>query len=203
MKKVPEPPLPPGWRTMRRIDLRRDVGLAVALNVGALLLLAAALLPVFLGMRGRIPAQAPEVSAFRLLALWLGSFAVLMVCHEALHGLAFKRLRPQGKLTFGLSPLCAYCGMPEAVWTRREYLFACLLPCGVLSALLLVLWRVLPEPYATLVYSLFAAHLAGCVGDLWMAAWVMPRAGAQTRYRDLGMAFLLLEPAPQARAGGQ
>ena len=108
-----------------------------------------------------------------------------IVIHELTHGLAYKILTGE-KLTFGMSWSCAFCGVPNIYVYRKTLLIACLLPFVIYTVVFSVTLGVclaiaafctVKSVFAlTIVYTavctVFALHLGGCAGDLFVA-WLL------------------------------
>ena len=93
-----------------------------------------------------------------------------IICHELVHGIAYKILTKQ-KLTFGISWSCAYCGVPNVYVYRKTAIIALLAPFIVFSLIFigLLIWFYFLNGWLYLGMSiLFMVHFGGCIGDLFM-----------------------------------
>lgn len=182
-----ESELPEGYREAYRIDAKNKKT-GVLLNVIALVLTVGTILILWplLNMPDR--EEALILSPLRFL-LFAAALLGTLVLHELTHGAAYKLLTRQ-KLSFGITPLCAYCGLPDLYVTRRTALIAVLAPFVLFSLLLGALTAFLPlwvdRFFAAL---LFAIHFGGCAGDLLVAALLLFRfRSPATLLRDTGPA---------------
>ncbi len=186
--------LPVGYREDSRTDASNKK-FATVLTV-LTFAIAAALIVVALVL-GKLIANIPEdetASANQsdiavTLGLVFGFIAFLpsIVIHELLHGLAYKRLTGE-KLTFGVTLIAAFCGVPNIYVYRRTALISLLMPFTVFSAVLIpsgvisLIFAAYGSAAAYTVYIavsvLFALHCGGCSGDLYVTYLFM------TKYKD-------------------
>lgn len=144
-------------------------------------------------------------SSTALLYLVLGLFGLLLtpfvviVLHEAVHGLAFwlyTRARPE----FGFKGWYAYAAAPGWYLSRNQYLVVGLAPLVGISVVAIALVAVLPAPLAVVVLFGAVINAASATGDLYLCAriiaspastviedrsdgitWLVPAAGAAPR----------------------
>lgn len=184
-----ESELPEGYREAYRIDAKNKKT-GILLNVIALVLTVGTILILWPLLNMPDGEEALLLSPLRFL-LFAAALLGYLVLHELTHGAAYKLLTRQ-KLSFGLTPLCAYCGLPDLYVTRRTALIAVLAPFVLFSLLLGALTAFLPlwvdRFFAAL---LFAIHFGGCAGDLLVAALLLFRfRSPATLLRDTGPAQL-------------
>ena len=179
--------LPENYREAYHIDARNKKT-GMLLNGVGLLLTALLVVP---------PVLLADFSALRLEKLLLYDIVFLaalvgyLVLHELTHGAAYKLLTKE-KLTFGFSWSCAYCGVPQCYVSRRTALISLAAPFTVFSVLFLVLaiGAYAASVEAFLLFSfLFAAHIGGCSGDLYMFALLC------VKFRD--PALLMRDTGPE------
>jgi Putative zincin peptidase len=120
------------------------------------------------------------------LPLLLFALLLLGALHEGAHGLVIRAVGARPCYSAGtyrkLMPYLA-CTAPGYRFTKREYLAIALAPAVMLSALG-VGWT-LAGPGAQWLVLPLAFHLAGCIGDFWMAG-VTLAAPANARVEDMG-----------------
>ena len=166
MNRYYEKKLPADYREALVIDTgkgRLGSGLAAAMVLTDVVLFG---LIHFLYTRERMNEIA---SGFRIVGCigFIVAYFLYVVLHELTHGIVYKLLTGQ-KLTFGFKPPTAYCGVPDIYTYRITSLLSLFAPLTVYSVLFLVLFFVVNDPFVRLlILSLFALHLAGCVGDLY------------------------------------
>ena len=124
-------------------------------------------------------------------ALWfyLILYAVYIVLHELVHGCAYKTLTGE-ELTFGISWSCAFCGVPSIFTYRRTMLIAVLAPFVLFTLIFIpmtiVFYFVNPIYYLAMAL-VFASHLGGCAGDLYVYYLLMTKFKSEkTLLRDTG-----------------
>jgi len=103
--------------------------------------------------------------------VFLLSMLAYIVLHELLHGLGYK-ITTHERLTFGISWSCAFCGVPKIYVYRKTAMIALILPLLTFTLILLPLSVLLFFYASSVVYTLsvllFAIHLGGCVGDIYV-----------------------------------
>lgn len=121
-----------------------------------------------------------------LLVVPIVALVLLGLLHEGVHGLTMRAFGVRPRYSAGtfrkLMPYLA-CTAPRHGFTKAQYLAIALAPALVLSALG-VAW-ILIGPGAEWLVLPFALHLAGCIGDLWMAALTL-LAPTGARIEDTG-----------------
>lgn len=177
----PRQTLPEGYRPIGTFDITTNPRLVLILNLVGLGIAAisawvfSALL-AWLRPQEAKTALAVEINSLgQLFGIILGLVALtalMMVLHEAAHGLffwLFTRSRPQ----FAFKVVYAYAAMPGWFFPRWHYLVIGLAPLGLLSLLGIGLMAVMP-PQGFLALILFlVGNAGGAVGDLWVMAWLM------------------------------
>lgn len=165
MGKRFESALPEGYVPVYTLDAaNKRVGLW--LNMAALAVMAATVAVGWWAIR-----PSGFMAYYRLWhSLLLPAVLVLyLVLHELLHGAAYKLLTHR-HLTFGLTATVAFCGVPDIYVYRQTALFALLTPFVVFVPVFLLPACLCTEAWTRFYAVLFlAAHLGGCVGDLYDA----------------------------------
>ncbi|HLL66692.1 MAG TPA: DUF3267 domain-containing protein [Micromonosporaceae bacterium] len=98
--------------------------------------------------------------------------SVIIVLHEAVHGLAFwcyTGARPE----FGFKGWYAYTAAPGWYLGRNQYLVVGLAPLVGISVVALVLVAVLPAPLVIVVLLGAVLNVAGATGDLYLCARII------------------------------
>lgn len=170
MQKNYETILPEGYKEVFHINAK-DKKTGLKLTLYSFLLTAiplAILFPIYLHFQ-EFQYEISLKTSLYLLGLAV-SLILYLVLHELVHGIAYKLLTKQ-KLTFGISWSCAYCGVPNIYVYRKAAMIALIAPFTVFSLLFVgfIIWFYF---YNGLMYFamslLFAIHVGGCVGDLYM-----------------------------------
>ena len=113
-------------------------------------------------------------------AIALALTAAYVLLHELVHGAVYKKHTGE-KLTYGLALTCAYCGVPKIFTYRKTAIAAVLAPFVLFTLILVPVLAVCYFYNAGLYLALgivFAMHLSGCSGDLYVAYLFA------TRYKD-------------------
>lgn len=129
-----------------------------------------------------------RIDAWWWVALGLGSLVALPV-HELVHGAAFKLLRPGCRVSFGFQDAFLYTRTDDAVLPRGRMVAALLAPALLVTAALMAAALAAGRP--VLAVLLAGVHLAGCAGDILMAAAIL-REDACTHVLDTDSGITLL-----------
>ena len=169
-----EKELPEGFREALHVDAR-EAKFGIIFNLISIAVLAAVMVLAVLSLRagGKLSLDMLEMEPPLLLLAYLVLFVSMIayvVLHELVHGIAYKALTGE-RLTFGMSWSCAFCGVPTVFTYRKTALIALAAPFLTFSVLLvpvaIALFFVHPLLYIACA-TLFALHLGGCAGDLYM-----------------------------------
>lgn len=181
--------LPEGYTLAKEVDAAGNKKLAVLFNLAALLLTAAVFCAgCLIRFRGLPPLALMLENLWALegmLGLFLLGMLAYLVLHELTHGAVYKLLTGE-KLTFGIRPSCAYCGVPNIFVTRKTALLAVLAPFALFTLLFLPLIALRSSYCALLFLLLFALHAGGCVGDLYCAYLLLFRLKGPLLMKDTG-----------------
>ena len=104
-------------------------------------------------------------------AIALALTVAYVILHELVHGAVYK-MHTGEKLTYGFALTCAYCGVPKIFTYRKTAIAAVLAPFALFSLILVPALVVCYFFNAGLYLALgivFAMHLSGCSGDLYVA----------------------------------
>lgn len=106
---------------------------------------------------------------FRGYILVFGSYFLLIILHELIHGLFFKVFNKEGKVKFGFKNGFAYATSPDSFYSKAQFIWICLAPFILISSALILLFafNVTSAAFFIIVASM---HAASCVGDFY---WVM------------------------------
>lgn len=109
---------------------------------------------------------------WQFLAALLANFTIIMVLHEALHGLAYK-LQGAKKVYFGaeLKKLTVYAASDEEIFDGRAFNFVAWLPFAIISPLL-ILGALLAPDYLLFFGTAFAVHSFMCQGDFGLILYM-------------------------------
>ena len=191
--------LPAEYKLQGTFDLSKNRLAALGMTLAAV----GVLLPVTWLLLQFLAFARPEVSSFEFefggfevllpLAALAALTAIVVLAHEALHGLGFWAFTGQ-RPVFGLRGLYAFAGAPTWYIPRGQYLLVGLAPLVVITVAGLGLLLVIPSPAVMAVVFVVAFNAAGAVGDLAAVAWLLAQPPA-TLVRDTGDAITVFQPA--------
>lgn len=178
-KRTFERGLPGGYRLEKQLDAK-SFGFGLLLSLGSLILFAIALIPVvaplyFVDEIAVADSLWDQIDLIML--IYLGGTLVYTILHELTHGAAYKIMTGE-KLTFGISWNCAFCGVPRIFTYRRTALIAVYAPFVLFSVIFipLLVWFYFSNMVLYIALGLiFATHVSGCIGDLYMGHLLLHR----------------------------
>lgn len=177
MLKFCEVVLPEGYEEVYSIDATNKK-VCVVLNAVAIIIMLAIIIPTAVIIN---PTGCAADSGFRQAFISIAVMLSYVFLHELIHGIAYKILTKQ-KLTFGLTPWYAYCGVPDVYVYRPATLIALLAPFVVLSMIFIIAAIRISDPWGKFfAIIIFSAHLGGCCGDLYNTVLYV------FRFRDNGI----------------
>lgn len=194
-EKTFERELPEGYREVAHINAL-DKRLGIILNLVSIII-AAIVLSVAAGVFALFGGE-EEIFTFNgksdfltlyiTLCLLCATLIAYLILHELVHGLVYKIMTGE-KLTFGISWSCAYCGVPNIYTYTKTAIFSSSAPLIVFSILFLALTVVAFFISPLLYYSaaaLFAIHLGGCSGDMYILFKIASYKDKRLLVRDTG-----------------
>lgn len=108
-----------------------------------------------------------------IVIVFILSMFLYIVLHELTHGLFYKIFTHE-KLTYGFTLTVAYCGVPNLYVKRKAAIITTLAPFVVFNIVFLVPIFFIPNlAIKFLLIVLFAFHFGGCIGDLWVAIYLI------------------------------
>lgn len=122
-----------------------------------------------------------------ILVVFIISMFAYIVLHELVHGLFYKIFTHE-KLTYGFTLTVAYCGVPKLYVKRGSAIITTLAPFVIFSVVFLLPMLFINNPAIIFVLILlFSIHFSGCVGDLWVAYYMIFRnKGKKVIVNDTG-----------------
>lgn len=135
------------------------------------------------------------VQALLFTLFLLAALAVMLIGHEAIHGLFF-RVFSQTRPKFEFKGWYACAGLPGWYLPRGKYLVTALSSFIVITLAGFLLLAFVPASWILFVLTMMIANASGSVGDLVVAVWLMcqPRG---TFAQDRGDSVTLYKPATQ------
>ncbi len=163
-----ETALPEGYKEAMHINAK-DLKVGIIMNLLALIPVVIFMVAAVLLMM--LPSyEADTEFDYGGLLMFAILYIIYIVLHELTHGAAYKILTRQ-KLTFGLTPTVAFCGVPHIYTYRKAALIAICAPFAVFTVVFGALTAVMyfSNTWLYIVSALlFSVHFGGCIGDLWL-----------------------------------
>ena len=167
--------LPTGYYELIKVDLQKDKKLALFINVGSLLILAAMVVPTAIicpPLDFTSIMENPngfQNDLFTFLLRWLpllGGMIVYFVLHELTHGICMKAFT-KTKVKYGYTGLYFFAGS-EAYFNKKSYIIIALAPVVLLGVVLLVLNLLCGVSWFWTIYLIQAMNISGSIGDLYV-----------------------------------
>jgi hypothetical protein len=193
--------LPESYIPAGTIDLSKDWRALVAVNVLALVLLfifGALFYQALIWLRpsdyqlGLIIQAGSTLEALGLVGVLLVLLAVMVIIHEALHGVCFwgfTHVRP----IFAFKGAYAYAALPDWFLPRGQYLVTAVAPFFGITLLGLVLLAVVPPAWFLAILVVMIFNASGAAGDLVVAGWLL-FLPSRTYVQDHGDAISFFKP---------
>ena len=186
--------LPEGYTLKKEIDLQKDLGLLVRLNIMAIILLppvAYGLYWLTMVLRSKpatiLQVMTPRISPLvYILALAL-ALIMTMILHELAHGLVFWAVTHQVP-KFGFRGAYAFAAAPNWFISRLTYFFIGAAPLVIISLIGIILIPVIPLQLLSAWLFGLLTNTIGAVGDIYIL-FILLRQPASTLIQDRGDAI--------------
>jgi hypothetical protein len=161
--------LPDGYVQSDEINLKKDMRLAILLNIGAFIIF----IPMFYLLSGFTALVRPDITNFSATITIgkvfsaIGLVVLVLIIHEIIHGLFFW-IFSHGRPVFALRPLYAYAGAPTWFFPKRQYAITALGPLIIIGAVGLVLLLLAPIGWILMTALLVALNTSGAIGDIFV-----------------------------------
>ena len=161
--------LPDGYVQSDEINLKKDMRLAILLNIGAFIIF----IPMFYLLSRFIALVRPDITNFSVTITIekvlgaIGLVVLVLIIHEIIHGLFFW-IFSHGRPVFALRPLYAYAGAPTWFFSKRQYAITALGPLIIIGAVGLLLLLLAPISWMLMIVLLVALNTSGAIGDIFV-----------------------------------
>jgi len=191
--------LPDGYIQTHEINLAKNKGLAILLNIVGFIVFALSFVLLGLFVRWSRPELATITFSIRgglstilqLLGL-LVLVAIITVVHELIHGFFFW-VFTRSKPVYALRPAYAYAAAPDRFIPVRHYWMIGLAPLVIMDAIGLLLILLAPASWILTILLLVALNTAGSIGDMFITARLL-RLSPASLAKDTGDRVCFFEP---------
>ena len=173
--------LPNEYKELKKIDLQKNIKLAIFVNVLSLVL---AIIVFLIGLLFQ-PITLNFGSLFFMLIPMLIAY---MVLHELVHGIFFKKFSGE-KAKYGFTGLYAF-AKSSAYYNKREFIIIGLSPIVILGVILLILNIILNTTLFWHVFIIQIVNISGAAGDLYVT-FVMRKMPTDILIKDDGVAMTI------------
>jgi hypothetical protein len=175
--------LPNGYEFIDMLDLVQDQKLLITISLASLVLfvvfgimfigLLQLMRPEFRGLTGDFSLNLFEPGRlFVLMLAFLAVSMVMVILHEAIHGLFFW-LFTGGRIKYGFKGAYAYAAAPDWYIPRTPYLVVSLAPLVLISLLGFTALLFVPQSGIFAVLLLITMNASGAAGDLYAFIWIL------------------------------
>ena len=166
MKSVSE--LPEGYEEYASVNLQQDKKRALFINLIALIIGAAMVVPACLIVPITMFLDSEEdfVGFLIHMAVLFGSMVAYMILHELVHGIAMK-LCGTKKVKYGFTGMYAFAGSDD-YYDKKAYIFIALAPVVLWGVVLAVVNIFVPTEWFWVVYLLQVTNISGAAGDFYV-----------------------------------
>jgi hypothetical protein len=184
--------LPPGYQSLYSLDLKKDIRVAMFLNIAVLIMF---LVWGYIFIRiGTILRPSVWIEGLNLLdevdlISLLMIFVVMVLLHEGIHGLffwVFTKERPH----FGFKLLYAYAAAPDWYIPRTKYLWIGLSPLVLISILGVAIIPWFPVHWLPGLILFLTINAAGSMGDVYIILVTLSHP-KDILIQDLGDSFTI------------
>lgn len=167
--------LPSNYEVVKVIDAKSakvNIIFLIA-NVLLITIILAIGIPLLYKINNISFADVVKSANYIILGCFVASMFIYIVLHELTHGLFYKIFTHE-KLKYGFTLTVAFCGVPDLYVKKIASLVTTLAPFVVYNIVFILMIVLIPNPsikFLSLV--MFAIHFGGCVGDLWVASYLL------------------------------
>lgn len=159
--------LPEEYVVDKVIDAKGDMKVKVLFTIGSFVLFGLVFACFIPYLIKNFPTEMVRNEMVLSWLLLMISMLLYIVLHELTHGIFYKIFTKE-KLTFGLTLTVAYCGVPNLYLKKIPAVVSAIAPFVVFSIVFgIPLFFISNYLYFTVLAILFAAHISGCIGDLY------------------------------------
>ena len=162
------PALPEGYTEVYAIDLQKNKKMALLVNVLALVIAAAMVIPMlFVVPISHLFETEQGIGIYFIrLGVMVLSMVAYMVLHELVHGIAMKICGTK-KVKYGFTGMYAFAGSDD-YYAKGPYIFIALAPVVLWGIVLAVINVFVPLSWFWIVYFIQIINCAGAAGDLFV-----------------------------------
>ena len=156
--------LPDEYREIYSVDLQKDSKIAIIINVLALIIAVAMIVPMHFAVPifSAFTAESNLIECIALILL----IVVYMILHEMVHGIAMKICGTK-KIKYGFTGLYAFAGSDD-YYDKKSYIFIALAPVVLWGVVIAVINIFVPLSWFWVVYFIQVMNLSGAAGDLFV-----------------------------------
>lgn len=178
--------LPDGYKEIFAVYLQKNKGIAVLVNVFAVVIMLAMVIPMnfYIPITTLFDMQDGIGMYLIRFVVLMVSIVVYMILHELVHGITMK-LCGTKRVKYGFTGMYAFAGSDD-YYDKRSYLTIALAPVVVWGIVLAVLNFLVPLDWFWVVYSVQIGNISGAAGDLYVTAR-FSRLPADILVKDIGV----------------
>jgi hypothetical protein len=179
--------LPAHYQLLKEINLSKNTGLMVVLSIASIGLfflfgfgvmwLMSFIRPEIIQIGFDFSIGAGGIGSLMLfLIIILGVTLVMVVVHEAVHGVFFKAFTG-GKIKYGFKGMYAYAAAPDWYISKMPYMVISLAPLVIITVLCLAALLIVPSGWFLPIFLLLTMNGSGAAGDIYVFLWLLGQRG--------------------------
>ena len=157
--------LPEGYKEFYSVDLQKDKKTAVVVNIIAVVIAAAMVLPMHRIVPVSTLYKSEEGIVMRMMSMVVLLIAYIIL-HEAVHGISMKPCGTK-KIKYGFTGAYAFSGSDD-YYPKKAYIFIALSPVVLWGVVLAVVNSMVPEEWFWIIYIVQIMNISGAAGDFFV-----------------------------------
>lgn len=182
--------LPENYREIYAVDLQKNKKIALLVNVLAIVIAVAMVIPVNfrIPIRHLFDMSEGFAAYFARFGVLFAAIVVYMVLHELVHGITMKLFGTQ-KVKYGFTGLYAFAGSDD-YYSKKPYIIIALAPVVVWGVVLAIINTLVPITWFWVVYLIQICNISGAAGDFYVT-WKFLRMPRDILIRDSGVEMVV------------
>ena len=160
--------LPTDYKEIYSINLQKNKKIAIFINVLALLIAAAMVIPMnfFIPISTLFNMENGSKNYSIRYLVFIGALVAYMCLHELVHGITMKAFGTK-KVKYGFTGMYAFAGSDD-YYDKKSYITIALAPIVVFMFVFAIINLIVPHEWFWVVYLLQIINISGAAGDIFV-----------------------------------
>lgn len=160
--------LPENYKEIFSVNLQKDKGIAVFINVLATVIAVVLIVPMsfYIPISTLFSFENGMTDYFIRFGVLLVSIIAYMILHELVHGITMKTCGTK-KVKYGFTGLYAFAGSDD-YYDKKSYIIIALAPVIVWGVVIAVINAFVPNEWFWVCYFVQICNLSGAAGDIYV-----------------------------------